>query len=424
MKNVVLISPFFLPSNLAGVHRVRVMSRGLAAHGWRPTILTVASPFYEEPSDPSLNYLRADDVEIEEVSAWPPALCRPLGFGDISLRAQWQLRQRLASLVAKNRPDVIFATVLPGYTSLVGSWAKRQFNIPFVLDYQDPWVRCDSRWSCNKAGLASRLAGFLEPGVIRNVDALTAVSAETLDSLRSRKLIPPRIPIETIPIGADVLDHEVATRYGASMIRREEGAYHIAYLGTVTHSMAPALATFLESAQQVRKAKAVKIVIHLIGTFEPDVTLLATRIGVADAIRLHPSRVSYLDALRTMQDADLLVLLGSAHSHYTPSKLFPYWLSGKAIIGLIHSSSTLVPLSRELGGVKLILFDAENPLTGVTSNLATTLEGLISGIEVVPPRNNDSFQRFSSNGIAEAYASLFDAISQKPRLDQVDAGRQ
>ena len=154
-----LISPYFLPSNLAGVHRVRLMSEGLPAHGWRPVIVTVDAAHYEAGNDPSLANLIPAHVEIERVGAWPLSLARRVAVGDISLRAQWTLRRRVGELVGRLQPDVVFATVLPGYTALIGAWAKRRFKIPFVLDYQDPWVPDGStttRW--DKAGVAQRLA--------------------------------------------------------------------------------------------------------------------------------------------------------------------------------------------------------------------------------------------------------------------------
>src|SRR5205085_729028 len=89
MKNVLLISPIFLPSNLAGVHRVRLTSGHLRSFGWQPTIVTVDPSCYEEPPDLALIHLMPKDVPVERVGAWPARICRPFGIGDISLRAQW-----------------------------------------------------------------------------------------------------------------------------------------------------------------------------------------------------------------------------------------------------------------------------------------------------------------------------------------------
>ena len=102
-------------------------------------------------------------------------MTKPFSWSE--LRAQWTLRRKVAELIQRKKIDLIFATVLPGYTSLIGAWAKRKFGLPFVLDYQDPWV---SDWGAkprlSKTGIADWLAIKLEPRVVRLADALTAVS--------------------------------------------------------------------------------------------------------------------------------------------------------------------------------------------------------------------------------------------------------
>src|ERR1043165_4234938 len=119
------------------------MAPDLETNGWRPTILTVDPRDYEEVCDPLSSKLLPSNVAVEYVRAWPAGICRFFGLGDLSLRAQYTLRRKVTKLISEGKVDLIFATVLPGYTSLIGAWAKRRFGLPFVLDYQDPWV---SHW--------------------------------------------------------------------------------------------------------------------------------------------------------------------------------------------------------------------------------------------------------------------------------------
>ena len=419
--SVLLVSPYWLPSNLSGVQRVRVMSRALRDYGWAPTIVTVDYHDYEElPDLSSLRLIRAD-VPVETVRALPASLCRPLGFGDIALRGQWALRRRVGELVESHKPSVIFATVLPGYTSLVGSWAKRQFKIPFVLDYQDPWVPKHDRKEPGsiKRRAADWIARWLEPKAIRDADAITAVSDETLDSLRERRLIRSGHLIEIIPIGADREDHAVAQQYGQSFIERAEHLFHIAYLGTLTERMLPVLKTFLAAAEKVQSETSKTVRIHLIGTSgqpaggdQHNLSSLIENAGLDGKVCLHPARVGYLDALRTMQDADLLLLLGSTDSHYTASKLFPYWLSGRPIFGLFHCNSTVVGLARELGGTTLVTYDEQNGPGSRIAETALLLGDTMKGKGRPPSRNEEAFAPYSVDGIAARYARLFDRVAR------------
>jgi glycosyltransferase involved in cell wall biosynthesis len=422
MKNVLLISPYFMPANIACVHRVRLMSKGLLSFGWQPTIVTVRPGYYEEPRDRGLARLIPAAVRIERVAALPARISRPFGLGDISLRAQWSFRRRVSELVRELHPEVIFVTVLPGYASLIGAWAKRRYGIPFVLDYQDPWVSkhvLRPKW--NKSGIAMRAAGWLEPKVLQHVDGLTAVSAETLDSLRMRQLIPAATPIEIVPIGADRRDHLVARQFGRTFIAPKEGAFQIVYLGTITERMLPVLHAFLRGVSKAQVRSRKEIIVHLVGTNAQascrdahDITSIIASAGLQDRVRVHPARIGYLDALRTMQDADLLLMLGSTDSHYTASKIFPYWLSGKPVFGLFHAASTVVDLAEILGGIRVLQYDGDGGPDAHVHEVAVALEKFIAMDRTsAPSRQENAFEPFSARGVAERYATLFDRLIRR-----------
>src|SRR3954470_15959763 len=191
MKRALLVSPYFIPCNLAGVHRARLLATGLAEFGWEPTVLTVDPVYYGRLCEPGLTELLPKELRIEHVDAVAPALSAAIGVSDPSLRAFRTMRRRMGELLAEKKVDLVFVTVLPGYAGLLGGWAKRRFGVPFVLDYQDPWV---SDWGAaqprfSKAGLAHWLAEKLEPRFAPLADAVTAVSNGTLDGLRKRGLL-------------------------------------------------------------------------------------------------------------------------------------------------------------------------------------------------------------------------------------------
>jgi hypothetical protein len=51
MKNILIIYPHWPPSNLAGVHRARLIANFLPEFDWHPIILTVDPDYYEEKPD-------------------------------------------------------------------------------------------------------------------------------------------------------------------------------------------------------------------------------------------------------------------------------------------------------------------------------------------------------------------------------------
>lgn len=404
---------------------MRLLASRLPEFGWQPVVVTVGPEHYEEANDEASLALLPEDLRVERVGAWPVRICRPLGFGDVALRGQWTMRGRVRELVASNSADLVFATVLPGYTSLVGAWAKRKFRLPFVLDYQDPWVSewGASRPSFSKTGLTHRLATWLEPGAVACADALTAVSDETLQTLYERKLVRPGLPTETIPIGADANDHVVAAKFGRSWITRSTNEFVLAYTGTIIEGMLPSVRALFRAVRALADSNLEQPVrIHFIGTSaQPTgrdtfgLERLADELGVGTMFRLEPRRIGYLDALRTMQEADALLLLGSQASHYTASKIFPCWLSRKPVLALFHAESTVHQLAEELGGVCVVAYDGTNGAETRAEAMARVLGDLIQrGSSVMPSRNEAAFKNYSARGVAMKFAALFNRVLNRP----------
>jgi hypothetical protein len=422
MKQALLVSPYFVPCNLAGVHRARLLAKGLPEFGWQPTIIAAHPRYYGRMCEPHLAQLLPEALHIEYVNAIPAAVSSRLGITDLSLRAFWTMRKRMGELLAAKEIDLVFVSVLPGYAGLLGAWAKRHFGVLFVLDYQDPWV---SDWGASqprfsKAGVAHRLAEILEPRFAPVADAITAVSNGTLDGLRNRGLLRENIPTAELPIGSDPVDHEIARRVGTSHLKKEPNSLNLAYLGTVPEGKLPVLREIFRAMKN--EQSRLRVILHLIGTSaQPDgadsigLGRLAAECGATDFVRLEPRRIPYLDALRTMQEADALLMLGSTESHYTASKIFPYWLAERPIVGVAHAKSTVWEIAQRLGGVRLFEYANEGQLEEAAANVMMVIADLHTGRrDVLPPRNADAFEPYSARGIARSYAQLFDNLLQSP----------
>jgi hypothetical protein len=135
-----MVSPHFPPDTSAGTHRVRLLAPHLPAFGWEPTVLTVDPEAYEGRLDPDLARLVPATLRVLRTGAWPASVTRRIGLGDLGLRALAGLRHAAKQLLSRERFDALFITVYPTYPAVLGPRLKRRFGVPFVLDYQDPWV--------------------------------------------------------------------------------------------------------------------------------------------------------------------------------------------------------------------------------------------------------------------------------------------
>ena len=259
-----MITPHFPPDSSAGTHRVRLLAPYLDEFGWIPTVLTVDSASYEGRLDPELETLVATTLRVEKAKVISSRLTRAFGFGDLGLRSLPGLYRAASAVLAHEHHDLLFITIYPAYTALLGPFLKRRFRIPFVIDYQDPWV---GEWGQSvgagrgggvdfKSWASRRIATSLEPFVLEAADAITAVSDGTIDGIASRISSVRTIPWATIPIGGDGRDF-VGIRSSSqrnSIFDPADGLFHLVYVGTLLPKGVDVLEAFLSSLVALRTA--------------------------------------------------------------------------------------------------------------------------------------------------------------------------
>ena len=175
--------------------------------------------------------------------AWRAERTRRFGLGDLGLRAFTGLGRVCRTLLSRREFDLLFITLYPVYPALLGPRLKQEFSIPFVLDYQDPWV---GSWGLSVGGgphgeadwksRVSRVLGtWLEPRAVNSADALTAVSQGTIDGIVDRIPAASRIPHGVIPLGFDSADFDALARRRMSfeLFDPDDGHIHLVYVGTL-----------------------------------------------------------------------------------------------------------------------------------------------------------------------------------------------
>jgi len=274
-----MVSPHFPPDTSAGTHRVRLLAPHLAKFGWEPTVVAVDPRDYESRLDPGLAELVPKELRVIRSRAWPVGVTRRFGVGDLGLRAMRGLYQTCADLLRRERFDVLFITIYPSYPALLGPMLKRRFGIPFVLDYQDPWV---GSWGLTVGGGAngqpdfkSRLSRFiatrLEPMAARAADAITAVSAGTYDAIRERYAGFDDKLYAAIPLGGEPadFDHLRNEPRPNPFFDPDDGLCHVCYVGTLLPLGFETLRALLKAAALLRERQPElyrKLRLHFFGT--------------------------------------------------------------------------------------------------------------------------------------------------------------
>ena len=433
MRRVLMVSPHFPPDSSAASHRVRLLAPHLDAAGWTPTVVTLDPSAYEGRLDPDLASLVPAALRVERASAWAPAATRWAGLGDLGLRAMTGLRHTCRTLLARERYDALFITVYPVYPALLGPGLKAEFSVPFVIDYQDPWVGAWGQSVGGGAGgaadwksRASRALGtWLEPRAIRGADAIVAVSQGTIDGIIDRIPEARRLPHGVIPLGFEADDFDALRKRPRAVSRFDsaDGLVHVCYVGTLLPTGVETLRLLLRGLDRARREDpvAMRLRLHFFGTSNQSqgdtfrVLPVARECGVEDAVTEQPGRLDYLDALSVLSEASAILLLGSSERHYTASKLYPALLAKRPILALFHEASSVVSILRTAASepsVRVVTYGDSTDAGARVDEVARHLRAIAAGCEyrasdVVLERVDD----VSARALARQLAAVFDRVA-------------
>lgn len=420
LHTVVLVAPHFPPSNLAGVHRARLLCQHLHEFGWRPIIVTTHWRHYEEALDWELNSLVDPSLEIIRTKAIPT---RPLRvIGDIGVRAlPWHLAA-LRRLRAEKRMDFLHITVPSFYSAALGQLLYRDAPLPFGIDYIDPWVHkwpeAEIRYS--KAWVSMRLGEILEPWCVRNAALITGVASGYYHGVLERN---PQLKNSSVraamPFGFSSRDFETPAVQNTSPSAYDpnDGNIHLVYAGALLPKAHNVLERFLEGVAMLRRRDSVegkRLRLHFIGTGRSpndlsghNVLPVAERLGIADIVTEHPHRMPYFDVLCHLSRAFGILIVGSTEQHYTPSKVFQAVQSRRPVLALLHEASTAVEvLRRSHAGTTITV--SETTLPDVRQ-VAASLEDFISDTYYsVDAVEWCAFDAFSARESARLMAAAFD----------------
>jgi hypothetical protein len=423
-RMVIIVSPYFPPSSLAGVHRARHLAKHLPAAGWTPIVLCVDETYHEHDLDPALAALVPTNVQIAKTAALPARLTRGLGLGDISLRAWRPLRRALVRLLETQPIGVVLITGSPFYPMLFAPLIKRRFRVPVVLDFQDPWV---SAWGSDqsllsKAGVVHKLAAVLEPRALRGSDFVISVSDIQNNELAARYPWFDRSRMAGIPIGGDPDDFAVLR----SALVADESNYleplftHLTYVGTFLPRAGPLVRTLFRSFARLRAAEpalAARLRLNFIGTSNQPkdnqcycVRPLAEAEGVADAVCEIPQRLPYMQALGILARSDGVLLIGSDEPHYTASKIYPALMSGRPFLSLFHRASSAHAILAAAGGGQAFAFATSEELAALETPLVHGLRTLAAAPESLGHADPSAYAPYEARAIAHRFADVFDSV--------------
>jgi hypothetical protein len=360
---VLIVISSYRPAMLADMQRARALAWELPALGWDVEILTPA-PREVRPDaiEPDAAGFFAEGTPVHEVRAWLSLLFRPFtsrtGSWRMALPMFWHGRRLLAS----GRFDLVYFSTTAFILVACGSSWRRRSGVPFVIDFQDPWLQPADRYRGRgwKVRLSAWLDPLLEKAAVRNAAGLIAVSETYLAALTLRyaKLAPSWLEASrhaVIPFAADQRDLvEAASRVcPAKATNKAELALHYVGAGPTMQQSFAVVCRALARLRARGHALAGRVRIRLFGTGVPGahderpvLKHVADAAGIGDLVEEQPQRVPYRRALELILESGGLLVLGVDDAGYVPSKLFGYALSGKPLLAALRRDGAAYALFR------------------------------------------------------------------------------
>lgn len=424
MKRVLIISPYFAPTNSPDSHRIRMSLPFFKQFGWETEVVTVKDIYSDLPKDQLLLQSIPDDLKVHKVSAFSKKWSSKFGFGNIAFRSFYFYRNCVNHILKTDHFDLIYFSTTQFPITILGAYWKKKFKIPYVIDMQDPW---HSDYYLNKAKneqppkfkFSYRLNRFLEPIAIKNVNGLVSVSDEYISLLKHRYKELKETPFKVIPFGVHYLDFKIARENKFDdFLKFDQSKKNIIYTGAVGNIMKESIEFFCKELLILKESQRTtydRLNFIFIGTsYTPNnlatesVVPIAKLFNVADCIKEFPNRIGYFNSINLLQKSDGLIVLGSDDNSYNPSKIFTYIYTKKPIIGIFKKQSNASSMIDNLSSGKVIYYDH---LEKSQKDFLTFFKRIVNEEDAVPKENSEKqLTSYDSEFLTKEQCLLFNSV--------------
>lgn len=411
-----MVCYYFPPLGGIGSLRALKFASYLPEFGWLPTVLTPRNGAYyrdETLSFPERQVVRTPSLELSRAGK------RTLGLGGDDtasasvggvtraardLVRRWVYRPDAQigwypfavaagrGTLQRERYDLVFSSSFPITAHLAARRIAREFSLPWVAEFRDPWT---DRVSYDSEA-RRRLDRRTEDGLLRDADAVVTVSPSWAERLRGRGTR----RVEVISNGFDPADYTGGAAGPGTVV---------SYLGTYYPDRQD-LGTAMRALGQLRRHGLTDLRVRFVGPPPPPVLQ-----QVIEEAGLHPcvevtGVVSHGEALRALSSSSLLLLAGPAATGQAAdiergtiaAKVFEYLGARRPVLYVGDLDADVVRLLRPLGGVVFARpGDVETALRGVGDLLASGRTPDAGQLEALTRR-----------AVTRRLAALFDEVAR------------
>lgn len=421
MKTVLIIYPHWVPANLAGVQRPRLIGNYLKELGWQPVLLTVDPQYYEEPVDPLMEKTVSPTIEVGYTKAYK--ITKPRLIGDIGLRAFPFLKKTALQLCRERQIDFIWIPIPSFYTAVLGRLLYNTTKIPYGIDYIDPWVRDITNQNNLRARFSQMVARTLEPYAVKKAAMISGVSTPYYWPVITRNFKSPPVHVG-MPYGFDPNDHAITLENLTYPWDAVPNCKPWIYAGAFLPNSHLFLEALFKSIADLKAAGNwdAQIRLYFIGTGPypaKRITAYAKAYGLEAIVTEHRERYPFLHILNFLAKAHRVLLLGSTEAHYTASKTFQCLLSKRPLLAVLHEKSSAVDIIKQTGAsAYLVPYHDGEQLDELVLQLNTVLIDFQKNQNW--QLNLEPLSQYTSKASAQALVTAMNTVLDKQLLNSVE----
>ncbi|MEM7554063.1 MAG: hypothetical protein AAF378_08180 [Cyanobacteria bacterium P01_A01_bin.84] len=431
MKKVLIITPNWPPVSCPDLHRVRTSLSFFQEFGWEPLILKVNPDEQEGVKDEILVQTVPENTKTWQSGYLKKSWTSWLKINSIGWRSFFHLAKLGSEIIVREKPDLVFFSTTMFPLMSLGRYWHFKHNVPYVLDFQDPWVNdyySHSSYSQVPGGekkyrTSQQIAKVLESFSLRKVSHVISVSPKYPKVLLERYPWLSEEQFTVLPFGAPQKDFELLPSFNIkqTIFDPNDGKRHWVYVGRGGTDMAFSLRSLffaIASEREKNPENWQSVKLHFIGTsYAPKklavktVEPIAQEFGIEDLVEEYPHRVPYFQALQILVNSDAILLIGSDDASYTASKLYPCILAKKPIFAVFHQQSSVISILRNCEAGQVVTFTSNDKKEELLPAITNQLNWLLSIDKGYQPQTKwKAFEPYTAREMARQLCHIFNNL--------------
>lgn len=358
-NRVLLINHAFPPQGTVNTHRITKFAKYLPHYSWEPYVLTA-----DIQSPPNKNSSIEVPAGVKDVRRTSFMLNNISIVNDGGLRWVLNVAREAKKMIEKYNIDVVFHSGPAFIPFSAIAWVKKKTNIPYIVDFRDPWMIMNHRNSNRsiKRYIHDRLSSHLEPFVFTKADQIV-LNNDRMYEEYSTKYPDTTKKMNVIYNGFDPDDFVDLEPY-------EKNGFNLIYPGKFRDNMKYFFEGFCEFIKDRPDASFIHYGRKNIG-YAPDVQEVINDLNLSEYVEFR----GYTDR-QTVFEEILGAQLGIAvtrpkDSTHVPAKIFDYMACDTPILCVDESSGASFSLLSQFERAYTIPRGDSNSVYDVLSDIAS-----------------------------------------------------